>query len=249
MSLDPTTLWLLGDGPEPGEEAVAAFTDADVPSELSERTLAAALTLFDEANASPMRSRFQLHRGGRIRRLITGGGVVAALAAAVLLSLPGPQQQGDLDGMIQRGLGGDMPALNLRMAVRTASGVDRLRADRTYGSGDVFYFRYEAAADGWLHLIHATDGGIEVLESQPVTRGHADLARGGEPLAWTVDDSDPDQAVFALVRTAVSVPATELSQALAGALASDAPLAPSTLCLAASALALSCDAQAVRVQR
>jgi hypothetical protein len=249
MSLDPTTLWLLGDGPEPGEEAVAAFTDADVPPELAERTLAAARALFDEADASPMRSQLQLHRGGRVRRLIAGGGVVAALAAAVLLTLPAPQHQGDLDRMTQRGLGGDMPALDLRMAVRTASGVDRLRADRTYGAGDVFYFRYQAAADGWLHLIHATDGGIEVLESQPVTRGHADLTRGGEPLAWTVDDSDPDQAVFALVRTAVSVPASELSLALTGALASDAPVEPSTLCRAATALELSCDAQAVRVQR
>ena len=249
MNMDPTTLWLLGEGPDPGEEAVARFAEADVPPELAARTLAAAEALFDEADAAPMRSRLQLHRGGRVRRLVTGGGFVTALAAGLLLSLPSPQEQGDLEGMTQRGIGADLPALDLRMAVRTTSGVDRLRADQSYGSGDVFYFRYEAAADGWLHLIRATETQIEVLESQPVARGHADLARGGEPLAWTVDDTDPDQAVFALVRTAVSVPADQLSRALNSALGDDDVLGPTTLCDAATALELSCDAQTVRVEQ
>ncbi len=249
MSLDPTTLWLLGEGPDPGEEARAALLEAEVPPELAERTLAAAQELFDEADATSMRSRLRVHRGGRVRRLLVGAGSVAALAAAVLLALPAQQGAGNLDGMTQRGIGADLPALDLRMAVRTASGVDRLRADRSYGSGDVFYFRYEAAAPGWLHLIHATPEGVEVLDSQPVNPGHADLARGGDPLAWTVDDSDPERAVFALVRTTASVNGTELAQALTGALEGEAPVDPTTLCAAATALELSCDAQAVRVQR
>ncbi|GEM_PF-2067557 len=249
MSLDPTTLWLLGEGPDPGDEARAAFLEAKVPPDLAARTLAAMAELTDGAGATSMRSRLQVHRGGRARRLFVGGGAVAALAAAVLLGLPTAPQQGDLAGMTQRGTGADLPALDLRMAVRTDDGVDRLRADQTYGAGDVFYFRYEAAADGWLHLIHATQAGVQVLESQPVTRGHADLARGGEPLAWTVDDTDPNQAVFALVRTVRPVSADELSQALTGVLDGDAPLAPTTLCQAATTLELSCDAQAVRVKR
>jgi hypothetical protein len=246
---DPTLDWLLGDGPDPGEDVRDAFLEVDVPPELTQQTLAAAKRLFNEADAVPMRSRLQLHRGGRVRSLVFGTGVVMALAAAVLLSVtpaPGP---GNLDGMTQRGVGGNLPALDLRMAVRTEDGVDRLREDRSYGSGDVFYFRYEAAADGWLHLVHASATEIEVLDSLMVTRGNADLARNGEPLAWTVDDSDPEQAVFALVRTTLPVEARELESALSEILGSGMSGDPANLCEAATTLGLSCDAQSVRVQR
>lgn len=243
---DPLIDWLLDDGPEPDADTLRDFREAPVPPELAERTLAAGLALM--AQTPPAGRGLRLLRGGPRRALVAVGGLLAA-AAAVMFTLPAPPQQGNVDGMTQRGLGVDLPTLDLRMAVRSQGGVDRLRADRSYGSGDVFYFRYEASADGWLHLLHATDSGIQVLESVAVTPGNADLARGGEPLAWTVDDSDPDRAVFALVRTALPVEATELADALQGALGSEPPTDPGSLCQAASALALSCDAQAVRVDR
>ncbi len=248
MSFDPTTAWLLGDGPDPGEEARADFSEAELPPGLAEATLAAVVTL-RMADATPMRPRLDLHRGGRVRRLLFGGATVLAAAAAVLLSLPSGPQPGDLEAMVPRGQGVDLPALDLRMAVRQDGAVTRLRAGQVYGSGDIFYFRYEASADGWLHLVHAIETGVEVLDSQRVTPGSADLTRGSEPLAWTVDDTDPSKAVFALIRTDLEADPNWLAEELAGALGSDSPTTPGSLCLAATRLGLSCDAQDVQVQR
>jgi len=248
VSTAPTTAWLLGHGPDPGEEARRAFTEAELPPGLAEQTLEAVATL-RSTNATPMRPRLELHRGGRVGRLLFGSVAAIALVAGVLLSLPTGQQPGDIDAMVPRGQGFDLPGLDLRMAVRQGDVVDRLRADRAYRHGDVFYFRYEAGAEGWIHLVHASDAGIEVLESVEVAAGSADLTRGSEPLAWTIDDSDPTEAVFALVRTESPVGSDDLSRVLIEALGGGSPLQPGSLCLAATRLGLSCDAQDVQVQR
>ena len=182
MNTHPTTAWLLGDGPDPGEEARAAFTEAELPPGLADRTLEAVATL-RATNATPMRPRLELHRGGRVRRLLFGSVAALAVAAGLLLILPTGQQPGDIDAMVPRGQGFDLPGLDLRMAVRQGDVVDRLRADRAYQHGDIFYFRYEAGAEGWIHLVHASDTGIEILDSREVAAGSADLTRGSETVS------------------------------------------------------------------
>jgi len=55
--------------------------------------------------------------------------------------------------------------------------------------------------------------------------------------------------VFALVRTESPVGSDDLSRVLIEALGGGSPLQPGSLCLAATRLGLSCDAQDVQVQR
>ena len=206
MSLDATTAWLLGEGDDPGPAARAEILERDLPPGLAAATLAAV-----EADRAP-----EDDRGPRVaplhpRRLWLVAASAAAIAASALLSLDVTPTVGDPDAMVARGAAGGGHAVHLKAAIRRAEagGHDapaRFRAGEAPGPGDLLYFRYQVAGDGWLYLLRQPAGDdADLLHRQAVNAGEGDLLRGAEPLAWSVDPGDP-AAVFALVTAAEDHP-------------------------------------------
>lgn len=240
MKLDPTTAYLLDLGPHPGQDALDGFAAMEPPAELCEATLAA---VFDqEPIAAPVVETPQPANNARWFKL-----VVACLGAvaAVLLVVHGSPETGDVSSMTARGLDESTPTVALKMAARHDGQLDRFRSDRGYGPGDVLYFRYQADGEAWLHLIHADETGVHVLDQRRIEPGEEDLAVDGEPLAWTIDAGD-DSSVFALVTSNEALQADLLERALGeqGTI-EDAE----TLCVAAARAGLSCDGVRVEVKR
>ena len=246
MNLDPTTAYLLDLGPHPGQAALDEFLSMEPPVELCTATLAA---VFDQEpsflaspSGAPVVETLQPANNARWFKF-----VVACLGAvaAVLLVVHGSPGTGDVSSMTARGLDESTPTVALKMAARHQGQLDRFRSDRGYGPGDVLYFRYQADGQAWLHLVHADETGVHVLDQRSVQAGEADLSVGGEPLAWTIDEGD-DSSVFALVTSNQPLEAGLLEQALSeSGNIEDAE----ALCLAAARAGLSCDSVRVEVRR
>jgi len=238
VSLDPTTAWLLGLGDDPGPEARAEALAVDLPPGLAEATLAAVRADSERSGAAP---KGGAPAGALVtlrprRRWLAAASAAAAIAAGALLSLDVAPRVGDPDVMVARGQAPGGPEVHLKAALRRGGAPPaRFSPDDPPRAGDLLYFRYQVAGEGWLYLLRQPEGGPpELLHREAVSAGERDLRRGGEPLAWSVDAGDP-AAEFALVTAAEDHP--DPAGALAGR-----PGAAGDLCGAAAALGWRCDA-------
>lgn len=239
MNLDPTTAYLLDLGDHPGEEALRAFADIEPDEALCAATLDAVFA--EETSAVP--DDAPVANNNRWYRFVVAG---LGAVATVLLVVHASPETGDVSSMTARGLDESTPTVALKMAAKQDGQLDRFRSDRDYGPGDVLYFRYQAGGDAWLHLVHATPDGVEVLDQRKVDAGEADLSgRDGQPLAWTVEEGD-GSSVFALVTSNDVLDAEALEQALQ---VSGNTQDPGALCTAAARAGLQCDGVRVEVKR
>jgi hypothetical protein len=233
--LDPTTAWLLGEGPAPDEDAGLRALEAELPPGLAAATLSA---------VAAERAAERLEARRRPRRTWAFAATAAALAASALFSLSPTPAVGNLDHMVARGMDVEnLPEVTLKMAVRRNMGVDRLRSDVTYRPGDAFFFRYQVTGPAQLALVRVDGAGTQLLDARGVEAGEDDLRAGGEPLAWTAD-ADDGVAVYALLSSAAAP--EELVAALNEALPAGVPSAEA-VCESAAMLGARCDAQRVEV--
>jgi hypothetical protein len=124
-------------------------------------------------------------RSAWITRALAAAGMAAMAAMALLLvQPPDPTATGPV--LVQRGVGEALPALELKVAVRTSAGTVRFAPGERYHAGDTLHFRVLAAApmDLVLQRNEAT------LWSGPVPAGESDL-----PIAYALDAGE-QAAVF-----------------------------------------------------
>lgn len=88
--------------------------------------------------------------------------------------------------LVQRGTGDSLPALELKVAVRTGAGTVRFAPGERYHAGDTLHFRVLAAAPMTL-TIRRNDS---ILWTGTVPAGESDL-----PVAYALDAGQP-AAVF-----------------------------------------------------
>ncbi|MCB9746159.1 MAG: hypothetical protein H6739_07255 [Alphaproteobacteria bacterium] len=236
MKLDPTTAWLLGVGPDPGPEARSELEEAAPPPELLAQTLAA-VEVERAAERAAVEAPAPANTRPRRAWLIAG----LAAAAAVVAVIRAPDPVGDPDQMVARGLEESAPVVALKVATRHAGRLERLREGAAYAPGDQLYFRYQLGTDGWVHLVTATDGRVEVLVQRAMPAGEADLLEDGQPLAWTIEPGDPS-AAFALISTSGPLPGAALSEALQTGLGAGQTEGAEGLCEAARRAGFGCDA-------
>lgn len=234
---------LEDDAPHPGD-ALEDFGDLELPPGLADDTLARVLDTWDHpALDAPSPDPKPANRRW-ISPVLAAG---LAAAAALLVVRSSTPEVGDLADMTERGGGGaSTPALELKMAAERDGSLERLRADRTYAPGDRLYFRYASNADGWVHLVHAGPAGVEVLVSQRLPAGEADLTDKDQAIFWEIDSVDTSSS-FALLRTPDAVPAAELTHTLQAHLPVGQAVEPEPFCVAARAQGLACDAAWVEV--
>lgn len=233
----PVDDWLLGLGPHPGDEAMDEFAGVDLPPGLAERTLSA-VDAAREIEPAPA------NKPRRWIPLVVAG---LAVAAATLLVVRAAPETGDVSSMTARGLDETTPEVALKMAAERDGKVGRFRDDMTYRAGDALYFRYQMGSDGWVHLVHASPDGVEVLSQSGVTRGEDDLTVQGHQVVWRLEEGDPS-AVFALVSTRDDVDAKQLAGELEDRLQPGQTVDPADLCQAAAETGRRCDAVYVEVQ-
>ena len=167
------------------------------------------------------------------------------MAAAALFSLSPAPEVGNPDRMVPRGLEDTLsPEIHMKMAVETNGALERHRRGTHYREGDRFFFRYQVAAPGWVHLVRADTAGLSVLKSVEVSAGEDDLRHDGELLSWTTDATD-GAAVFGLLATPTPVP--DLGRQLTDALATFPETDATLVCSAAMREGWTCDAVDVEV--
>ena len=234
---DPVQDYLLGLGPHPGDEALQAYADVELPAGLAERTLS-------RVEAAREAEPRQANKRGWHKFVVAG----LAVAAATLLVVRGAPQTGDVSTMTARGLDETTPAVALKMAADHDGALQRFREGEAYEPGDVLYVRYSVERDGWVHLVQATPSGVEVLTQSPVAQGEDDLRIGGDQVVLTLEEADGG-SVFALVTTNEAVDGPQLQKALSEQLGSGQTVDPESVCAAALAGGLRCDAVKVEVKR
>jgi len=233
---DPVQDYLLGLAPHPGDEALHAFAQIELPAGLAERTLAA---VSDERAREPRQANT-----GRFKFVVAG----LAVAAATLLVVRGAPETGDVSSMTARGLDETTPAVALKMAAEHDGATERFRDGMAYDPGDRLFFRYDIERQGWVHLVHASSTGVSVLSQVEVQGGEADLRLDGEQVLWTLDEADAS-SVFALVTTNEPLDASVLQNTLTDPAATGQTVDPESLCASALAAGLRCDAVRVEVKR
>jgi hypothetical protein len=181
------------------------------------------------------------------RRAAWTFGAAAALAAAALVAIsvptePNPAAPGTL---VPRGVGGErLPDAGLKVAVSHDGSLGRLRADQGASVGDTLYFRVAVDSEAWVGLVRVDATGAQVVHTQIMAAGEADLALESGPLAWQLEPGEQD-AIFALLAapTALEAAAVEAGLAAAYDLAS-----PDAVCQAALPLGARCSAALVQVK-
>ncbi len=217
------------------DAAARALPPLPAPPALAASTLAAVLDEMRAEAAPPVavaRPR---------RRLVLVGGLAAA-AALFLLRPTGPAPSAP-PTLVERGTGERLPEAALKMAVQTAAGPERLRADRAYAPGDTLRFRAALDRDATVVLVRQDTESVDILATWQLPAGEHDLALGGEPLAWRIEAGETT-ATFALL----AAPADRDPAALP-ALAPQAAAGGATLCRTARAAGWVCDARTVEVAR
>lgn len=166
----------------------------------------------------------------------------AAAAAVLVVVSPGPPPV-DTSDLVERGVGERLPDVGLKVAVDQGGRVDRLARDASYGPGDTLYFRASVDGDAALTLVRVDAEGAEVVHSQRVTAGDADLALASGPLGWRLDPGEQD-AVFALLASPELLSASQVATRLSASYTGGSPAA---VCAAAQALGARCAAELVKV--
>lgn len=228
----------------------SAMPELAPPPGLVARTLAAmsaevaaaeAMGLDPVADASSNVVRLPARR----RAWTVGAAAALAAAALVAISVPSVPSPAPADRLVPRGVGGErLPDVGLKVAVSHDGSLDRLRADQGASVGDTLYFRVAVDNEAWVSLVRVTAVGAEVVHTQILSAGEADLALESGPLGWEMEGGEQD-AIFALL-AAPSALDTDVVEAGLGA-AYD-PTAPDALCQAALPLGARCSASFVQVK-
>jgi len=172
-------------------------------------------------------------------------GPLVALAAAVLVAftvIPGQTGVGNPDDFTPRGDVGAGPGLDLSMAVQTAMGTDRFQRGQAYEPGDTLLFRIDAYGEGHVTLVRVDREGAQVLHTQQVQAGTADLTTGGGRVGYAMEEGE-ESAVFAAIRTDVPLTAADVADGLSVEPTVEA------VCAAAWELGGRCSAQRVEAVR
>ena len=122
--------------------------------------------------------RRERSRGAWRVRAVAATGMLA-MAALTLLTLNAPPQSGTAATMVERGVGGASPAIEMKVAVQMKQGETlRCSTDRRYGAGDTLLFRVHAPAAMELALRR---NGV-ALWTGTVPPGESDL-----PIGYTLE--------------------------------------------------------------
>lgn len=227
------------------DEAVGALPLLEPPAGLARATLTAVLGEMHPVAAVPLPPAVVATEparppANRSWRWALGVGALAAVA----LVLVAPQRPVvETTELVERGVGDRLPDVDLKVAVDHGGQVGRLARDEAYGPGDTLYFRAAVDDDASLVLVRVDAGGAEVVHTQRVTAGEADLALASGPLGWRLDPGERD-AVFALLASPLPLPAGRVVAGLSGSYAGGSPAA---VCAAAQALPARCAAELVKV--
>ena len=144
-------------------------------------------------------------------------GPLVAIAAAVLVAfmvVPADDGIGNPEDFTPRGDVGVGPGVDLSMAVQTTAGTDRFQRGRTYEPGDTLLFRIDAYADGHVSLVRVDGDRAQLLHTQEVTAGTADLKTGADLVGYALEAGE-ESAVFAVIRTDAPLTATDVADGLA----------------------------------
>ncbi|MFT5587287.1 MAG: hypothetical protein ACI9VR_004895 [Cognaticolwellia sp.] len=176
--------------------------------------------------------------------------VASLAAAAALLVVVGSQPEiGDPELLVPRGSESKAPVVYLEMSTQRGEALERFSPEQALTPGDRVFFRYKADQPAFIHLVHLTNGGIEVLHQDRVRPGQDDLRIAGDPLFWQVESGDSN-GIFALVSSDQEIAPGDLAKELSQALLNTPSVGQgesARLCRAARQLGRYCDATNMKV--
>lgn len=144
-------------------------------------------------------------------------GPLVAVAAALLVAftlVPTDDGIGDPADWTARGDVGAGAGLDLSLAVQSANGVERFQRGQSYEAGDTLMFRIDAYADGHAQLVRVDADGAELIHSQAVQAGTADLHTEAGRVGYALEQGE-STAVFAVIRTEHPLTAADVADGLA----------------------------------
>ncbi len=233
---------LTGEAPWPAGEGAAALV-AGCPAcgalhaALDEVDgLARALPTAALPPAARARIGAALQREAAPRPLRRFAAPAAAVAAAALLWTLQPPPPGSAGPMVERGAGGRLPQVALKVAVVGDHGPSRHAHGAPVPAGSTLYFRASLDQPAELQLLRVDARGAAPVGRWRLDPGEHDLMADGGALGWQVEPGEGD-AVWALLAAPADAPPLPR---LAGP--ADA------LCAAARGAGYACDARLVEVQ-
>ena len=252
---DPVLNFLLqDDAPHPGVE-LEDFASMPLPAGLAQATLAAvakerAQRTSEQAPRTSVSPAPSTKEPANQRWRLPVFLVAGLAAAAALLVVVGSQPEiGDPELLVPRGSENTAPVVHLEMSTQRGQALERFPPDRELLPGDRVFFRYKADQPAFIHLVHFSEGGVEVLHQDRVRPGQDDLRIAGDPLFWQVEPGD-SSGIFALVSSDQEIAPGDLAKELSQAL-QDTPSVgqaeSARVCGAARQLGRYCDANTMKV--
>lgn len=197
--------------------------------------------------AAPLGGEPQVGRKGVLptRRVAWTVGMVLAMAAGVLVFIAPSTEPvpAPADRLIARGVGGRLPDVSLKVAVKNLDETRRHDPTRAVAPGDELYFRVRVDQAAELKLVRVDDGGAAVIHAHESAAGEADLLVQGLPVAWSVEAGERD-AVYAILASGEELATDQVEAALG---ATDVARDAASVCRSALLLGARCDATIVKV--
>lgn len=122
---------------------------------------------------------------------------------------------GNVEQMVQKGVGEVIPRVELKMSIETMDGRARIETDRSYEAGHRIYFRAWVDSAASLVLIRLTDDSSQTLKVQDVAAGEHDVMwNASEPLAWEIEPNEANATYILLAKARETVSDREAWESL-----------------------------------